>query len=200
MYKSFFKRFFDFILSFVGVVLLFPIMLFVTILLTILNKGNPFFFQNRPGLNEKIFKIIKFKTMTEAKDVEGNLLPDAQRLTWIGKLVRKTSFDEIPQLLNVIKGNMSLVGPRPLLPEYLSLYSNNQKKRHQVRPGITGWAQVNGRNTITWEEKFKFDVYYVENISFVLDVKIVFLTLKKVLFRENIAAENSVSMEKFKGN
>jgi lipopolysaccharide/colanic/teichoic acid biosynthesis glycosyltransferase len=169
-------------------------------LLIIINKGTPFFFQTRPGKNEKLFKIIKFKTMTDARDAKGELLPDKERITWIGNIIRKTSLDEIPQLLNVIKGDMALVGPRPLLPEYLPLYDEEQKKRHLVKPGITGWAQVNGRNAISWKEKFKYDVWYVENQSFLLDVKILFLTVKKVFKSEGISAANSVTMEKFRGN
>ena len=177
-----------------------PILFVVTILLALANKGKPFFFQIRPGLNEKLFNIIKFKTMTDEVDLEGNLLSDAQRMTKAGNFVRKTSLDELPQLLNVLKGDMSLIGPRPLLPEYLPLYSIEQKKRHSVRPGITGWAQVNGRNTIGWKEKFKFDVYYAKNCSFLLDLKILFLTLKKVIVRDGISAEGMVTMGKFKGN
>jgi lipopolysaccharide/colanic/teichoic acid biosynthesis glycosyltransferase len=172
----------------------------VTIGLYIANQGKPFFFQARPGLNEKIFKIIKFKTMNDKKDTEGNLLPDAERLTPIGAFVRKTSLDEIPQLINVLKGDMSLIGPRPLLPEYLSLYSEMQRKRHLVRPGITGWAQVNGRNAISWEKKFELDVWYVKNLSFLLDIKILFLTLKKVVVREGISQTGQATMEMFKGN
>jgi lipopolysaccharide/colanic/teichoic acid biosynthesis glycosyltransferase len=172
----------------------------VTIGLYIVNQGKPFFFQLRPGLNGAIFKIIKFKTMNDKKDVNGNLLSDAERLTKIGVFVRKTSLDELPQLLNVIKGNMSLIGPRPLLPEYLLLYNDFQIKRHNVKPGITGWAQVNGRNAISWEKKFEYDVWYVNNISFVLDVKIFFLTLKKVFVKEGINMDGQVTTEVFKGN
>lgn len=181
-------------------IIVFPILLGVIVLLIITNNGHPFFFQIRPGKNERLFKIVKFKTMNEAKDNNGVLLPDAERMTKVGNFIRKTSLDELPQLLNVIKGEMSLIGPRPLLPEYLPLYTNEQKKRHNVRPGITGWAQVNGRNAISWEEKFKFDVYYADNISVLLDLKILFLTIKKVMKREGVSAEGSVSMEKFKGN
>ena len=200
MYKNHLKRILDVILSFIGLVLFLPILFVVTILLAIANKGKPFFFQIRPGLNEKLFNIIKFKTMTDDVDFEGNLLSDAQRMTKIGDFVRKTSLDELPQLINVLKGDMSLIGPRPLLPEYLPLYNKGQKKRHNVKPGITGWAQVNGRNAISWDEKFKLDVYYANNISFMLDFKILFLTLKKVLFREGISSEGMVTIEKFKGN
>lgn len=162
--------------------------------------GKTIFFQSRPGKHGKVFKIFKFKTMNDRKDANGNLLPDAERLTSIGLLVRKLSLDEIPQLLNVIKGDMSLVGPRPLLVEYLPLYSERQARRHDVRPGITGWAQVNGRNAIDWPTKFELDVHYVEHLSFWLDIKILFLTVKKVFVREGISADNSATMEKFKGN
>ena len=200
MYKNFIKRILDFTLSFIGLVLVAPILLIVTVLLTLANHGKPFFFQTRPGLNEKLFNIVKFKTMTDAKDSSGNLLPDAERMTKIGSFVRKTSIDELPQLLNVLKGDMSLIGPRPLLPEYLPLYNSEQQKRHNVRPGITGWAQVNGRNAISWENKFQLDVWYVENISFLLDLKILFLTIKKVLVKEGITSDTSITMEKFKGS
>jgi lipopolysaccharide/colanic/teichoic acid biosynthesis glycosyltransferase len=200
MYKNFFKRIVDFILSFIGLLMLSPILVIVTMLLVIANNGKPFFFQTRPGKNEKLFSILKFKTMTDAKDSSGNLLPDAERMTKLGSFVRKTSIDELPQLLNVLKGDMSLIGPRPLLPEYLLLYNTEQRKRHIVRPGITGWAQVNGRNAISWQQKFKLDVFYVENLSFMLDLKIVFLTVKKVLIKEGISSETSSTMEKFKGN
>jgi undecaprenyl phosphate N,N'-diacetylbacillosamine 1-phosphate transferase len=200
MYNNYFKRIIDFIASLIGLVLLFPVLAILTFLLTLANKENPFFFQIRPGKHEKLFKIIKFKTMTDARDIHGNLLPDNQRLTRLGGFIRKTSLDEIPQLFNVLKGEMSLIGPRPLLPEYLPLYNDIQKKRHQVRPGITGWAQVNGRNSIGWDEKFIFDVYYVNNFSFAMDLKVLFLTIKKVLLREGVTSVASVSMEKFKGN
>lgn len=169
-------------------------------MLTIHLKGSPFFLQKRPGKDERIFKIIKFRTMNDFKDAEGKLLPDGERLTSLGKFIRSTSLDEIPQLLNVIKGDMSIIGPRPLLPEYLSLYDTIQKKRHHVKPGITGWAQVNGRNAISWEEKFKLDVYYVQNVTFALDVKILLKTVKKVFIREGINTENSVTTEAFKGS
>ena len=200
MYKSFFKRLIDFTLSLIGLVLTSPILLTFTLLLSFANKGKPFFFQKRPGKNKKIFSIIKFKTMNDAKDKNGNLLSDAERLTEVGKFVRKTSIDELPQLINVFKGDMSLIGPRPLLVEYLPLYSEFQKKRHDVKPGITGWAQVNGRNAISWQEKFKLDVWYVNNISFLIDLKIIFLTIKKVIKSEDISSDNSATMEKFKGN
>ncbi len=169
-------------------------------MLAIATKGSPFFFQIRPGLHGKLFKIVKFKTMSDEVDEQGVLLPDAERLTTIGLFIRKTSLDELPQLLNVVKGEMSLIGPRPLLPEYLPLYSEEQQKRHNVKPGITGWAQVNGRNAIGWKEKFAFDVWYVNNVCFQLDLKIVFLTIKKVLVKEGISSDSSVTMEKFKGN
>lgn len=200
MYKSFFKYIIDFLLSLIGFIILSPIFLFITLFLTIANNGEPFFFQQRPGKNNKIFKVVKFRTMNNKKDSKGNLLPDAERLTSVGKFVRKTSLDEIPQLLNVIKGDMSLIGPRPLLVEYLPLYNKEQIRRHEVRPGITGWAQVNGRNTISWEEKFKLDVWYVDNISISLDVKILKITLLKVFKREGISSGTSVTMEKFDGN
>jgi lipopolysaccharide/colanic/teichoic acid biosynthesis glycosyltransferase len=200
MYKTTIKPFLDFLAALIGLILLSPILVIVTLLLAIANKGKPFFFQTRPGENERLFSIIKFKTMNDKKDKNGNLLPDAERLTAIGKFVRKTSLDEIPQLLNVLKGDMSLVGPRPLLPEYLPLYTLEQKKRHDVKPGITGWAQVNGRNTLSWSDKFKRDVEYVEQQSFVLDCKILFLTLKKVLVSEGISQNGQVGMSKFEGN
>lgn len=200
MYRFFFKRLFDFIAALAAFLLLSPIFLITTIWLMMANSGKPFFFQKRPGKHGKVFKIFKFKTMNDKKDADGNLLPDAERLTSIGMLVRKLSLDEIPQLLNVIKGDMSLVGPRPLLVEYLPLYSERQAKRHDVKPGITGWAQVNGRNAIDWPTKFELDVWYVEHLSFWLDIKILFLTVKKVFVREGISADNSVTMEKFKGN
>ncbi|MRN01069.1 sugar transferase [Riemerella anatipestifer] len=200
MYKNFFKRAIDFSLALFGFVILLPIFIIVMVLLAIANQGKPFFFQKRPGLNEQIFSIIKFKTMNDKKDAQGNLLSDAERLTEIGKFVRKTSLDEIPQLLNVIKGDMSLVGPRPLLPQYLPLYNEEQKKRHNVCPGITGWAQVNGRNAISWQQKFEYDVWYVHNLSLSLDIKILFLTVKKVFVSEGISQEGQATMEPFKGN
>ena len=172
----------------------------VTIGLYFANNGKPFFFQTRPGKNARMFRIIKFKTMNDIKDAQGQLLPDAQRLTKIGSFVRKTSLDEIPQLINVLKGEMSLIGPRPLLPEYLPLYSPEQYRRHEVRPGITGWAQVNGRNAISWQQKFEYDVWYVDHLSFALDLRILFLTLKKVLIREGINTDGQATTERFKGN
>ena len=200
MYKFYVKFLIDFTAALIGLLLLSPIFIVVTLGLFFANQGKPYFFQIRPGKNGRLFKIIKFKTMNDKKDSEGNLLSDDYRLTKIGAFVRKTSLDEIPQLLNVLKGDMSLIGPRPLLPEYLPLYNESQRRRHEVKPGITGWAQVNGRNAISWEQKFEYDVWYVKNISFVLDCKIVFLTIKKVIKREGITAENSVSAEAFKGN
>jgi len=200
MYPFFIKPILDFCIALFGILIALPILILTALLLAITNNGNPFFFQIRPGRHEKLFKIIKFKTMTDAKGVHENLLPDNQRLTRVGSFIRKTSLDEIPQLFNVLKGEMSLIGPRPLLPEYLPLYNDIQKKRHQVRPGITGWAQVNGRNSIGWEEKFILDVYYVNNFSFAMDLKVLFLTIKKVLLREGVTSVTSVSMEKFKGN
>ena len=200
MYKTTIKPFLDFLAALIGLILLSPIFVIVALLLAIANNGKPFFFQRRPGKNERLFSIIKFKTMTDKKGKNGNLLPDAERLTAVGKFVRKTSLDEIPQLLNVLKGDMSLVGPRPLLPEYLPLYTLEQKRRHEVKPGITGWAQVNGRNALSWSDKFKRDVEYVEQQSFVLDCKILFLTLKKVLVSEGISQKGQVGMSKFRGN
>lgn len=200
MYRLVIKSIIDYCVSLVVLIVLFPVLFGVTVLLFIANDGKPFFFQLRPGKNERIFKIIKFKTMNDKKDSNGNLLPDARRLTKIGQFVRKTSLDELPQLINVLRGDMSLIGPRPLLPEYLPLYNEIQRRRHEVKPGITGWAQVNGRNAISWQQKFEYDVWYVENISFVLDCNIVFLTIKKVFKREGITSENSVSAEAFKGN
>lgn len=187
MYKNYIKRIFDFLIALVGLICLSPIFIIVTIGLYFANQGKPFFFQERPGLNEKIFKIIKFKTMNDKKDKDGNLLSDAERLTPIGAFVRKTSLDEIPQLINVLKGDMSLIGPRPLLVSYLELYNDFEKQRHNVRPGITGWAQVNGRNAISWSKKFELDVYYVNNISFLLDCKILTETVKNVLSSKDIS-------------
>ncbi|EAZ96268.1 putative UDP-galactose phosphate transferase [Flavobacteria bacterium BAL38] len=200
MYKSFFKRILDFIAALVGFILLSPIFIIVMVGLFFANQGKPFFFQTRPGKNDKLFKIIKFKTMNDKKDSEGALLPDSDRLTKIGTFVRKTSLDEIPQLLNVLKGDMSLIGPRPLLVQYLPLYNEAQKQRHAIRPGITGWAQINGRNAISWNQKFEYDVWYVDNCSFLLDIKILFLTIKKVVVSEGISQEGEATMEAFKGN
>ncbi|MDR0866843.1 MAG: sugar transferase [Candidatus Symbiothrix sp.] len=200
MYNSFFKRFFDFILSLSGFIILSPVFIFIVLFLSIANNGKPFFFQQRPGKNDQLFKVIKFKTMNDKKDIHGNLLSDSERMTPIGNFIRKTSLDEIPQLINVIWGDMSLVGPRPLLVEYLPLYDAEQKRRHNVRPGITGWAQVNGRNAISWRRKFELDVWYVDNLSFMLDIKIILLTIKKVCVREGINSEANITMEKFEGN
>ena len=200
MYRSFLKRGLDFLLALMAFITLSPIFLVFTLLLVVVNQGKPFFLQERPGKNGKIFKVIKFKTMNDKKDIYGNLLPDRKRLTAVGSFVRKTSLDEIPQMINVLLGHMSLVGPRPLLVEYLPLYSSIQNRRHEVKPGITGWAQVNGRNTLNWNTKFEYDVWYVDNMSFILDLHILFLTVKKVVVREGISFDTSVTMEKFKGN
>lgn len=200
MYKPIFKRLFDFIAALAAFLLLSPVFLITAVLLVFANSGKPFFFQTRPGYKGVLFKIIKFKTMNDKKDGQGRLLSDDHRLTAVGKVVRQLSLDEIPQLLNVLMGDMSLVGPRPLLVEYLPLYSEKQAKRHDVKPGITGWAQVNGRNTLDWQTKFDYDVWYVEHLGFLLDVKILFLTIKKVVVREGISSDSSVTMEKFKGN
>ena len=200
MYKSFFKRLIDFTIVFIALLIIWPILLCITVWLHFANKGaGAFFTQDRPGKNGKIFKVIKFKTMTDERDADGNLLPDSERLTKVGKFVRSTSIDELPQLINVLKGDMSLIGPRPLLPQYLPLYSPEQARRHEVRPGITGWAQCHGRNAITWTEKFKLDVWYVDNISFLTDLKVIFITIKKVLFREDINSATSATMEFFDG-
>lgn len=200
MYKNCIKRLLDFSIVFVALLIIWPILLCITIWLHFANKGaGAFFTQERPGKDGKIFKVIKFKTMTDERDADGNLLPDEVRLTKVGKFVRSTSIDELPQLINVLKGDMSIIGPRPLLPQYLPLYSPEQARRHEVRPGITGWAQCHGRNAITWTEKFKLDVWYVDNISFWTDVKVVFITAKKVLFREGINSATAATMEYFDG-
>ncbi|MCW1864205.1 undecaprenyl phosphate N,N'-diacetylbacillosamine 1-phosphate transferase [Campylobacter jejuni] len=198
MYEKVFKRIFDFILALVLLVLFSPVILLTALLLK-LTQGSVIFTQNRPGLNEKIFKIYKFKTMSDKRDEKGELLSDELRLKAFGKIVRSLSLDELLQLFNVLKGDMSFVGPRPLLVEYLSLYNEEQKLRHKVRPGITGWAQVNGRNAISWQKKFELDVYYVKNISFLLDLKIMFLTALKVLKRSGVSKEGHVTTEKFNG-
>lgn len=200
MYKSFIKRAIDFLFAFSVLAVLSPLLLIVAIMLWINNKGSVFFIQQRPGKNEKLFNVIKFKTMNDRRDIHGNLLPDKVRLTGIGKFIRTTSMDELPQLINVLKGEMSLIGPRPLLPKYLPLYNEQQKKRHEVRPGITGWAQVNGRNTISWSKKFEYDVWYVNNYSFLVDFKIILLTLKKVVIREGITQQGSATISSFTGN
>ena len=196
----YFKRVFDLIFALVGFVLLFPVFVIIFLLLFFANKEMPFFIQIRPGKNGTLFSIIKFKTMNDRRDALGKLLSDEKRLTKAGRFVRKTSLDEIPQFINVIKGDMSLVGPRPLLVEYLPLYNEFQKRRHEVKPGITGWAQVNGRNAISWEEKFKYDIWYVENLSFSLDMKILWRTIQKVVMKEGINQSGSESMERFKGD
>jgi undecaprenyl phosphate N,N'-diacetylbacillosamine 1-phosphate transferase len=195
-----FKRLIDFSVALLVLIIASPFLLIIIIILTLINHGSAFFIQARPGKNGKNFKVIKFKTMNDKTDAFGKLLPDKKRLTPVGKFIRSTSLDELPQMINVLRGDMSLVGPRPLLPKYLILYSEQQKRRHEVRPGITGWAQVNGRNAISWEQKFEYDVWYVDNLSFLLDVKILFLTLKKVFLREGISADDSATMKPFTGN
>lgn len=201
MYKHGLKRVIDFILVFIVLVVIWPILLLITIWLHFANKGaGAFFTQERPGKDGKIFRVIKFKSMTDGRDAEGKLLPDAKRLTHVGKFVRATSIDELPQLINVLKGDMALIGPRPLLPEYLPLYSEEQARRHEVRPGITGWAQCHGRNAISWTEKFKLDVWYVDHCSLLTDLKIIFITIKSVLKREGISSATSITMEKFNGH
>ena len=199
MYISFFKRLLDIFIASIAFILALPIFLMIVILLFFVNRGTPFFFQKRPGKKEKIFEVIKFKTMNDKKDKDGKLLPDGQRMTKAGKFIRKTSLDEIPQLLNVIKGDMSLVGPRPLLVSYLPLYNNFQKRRHEVKPGITGWAQVNGRNSISWERKFELDIWYVDHCSFALDCRIFWMTIKKVFKSEGVNAEENIPMRPFRG-
>ena len=200
MYKLLVKPLFDFLLSVIGLVILFPLFFVITILLFFANNGKPFFFQSRPGKNGKIFKIVKFKTMNDKKDAQGKLLPDAQRLTAVGKFVRKTSIDELPQLINVVKGDMSLIGPRPLLTHYLHLYNDFQNRRHEIKPGITGWAQVNGRNAISWDKKFEYDVWYIDNMSLLLDIKIIFKTVLKVFKRDGINTTNAATTEPFNGD
>ena len=201
MYKHGLKRVIDFILVFIVLVVIWPILLLITIGLHFANKGaGAFFTQERPGKDGKIFRVIKFKSMTDERDAEGKLLPDAKRLTHVGKFVRATSIDELPQLINVLKGDMALIGPRPLLPEYLPLYNEEQARRHEVRPGITGWAQCHGRNAISWTEKFKLDVWYVDHCSLLTDLKIIFITIKSVLKREGISSATSITMEKFNGH
>ena len=201
MYKHFFKRLLDFCISLVALLLIGWFLIFVAIWLHFANKGDGvFFIQERPGKNGKIFKVFKFKTMTDERDIEGNLLPDEARLTKVGNFVRSTSIDELPQLINVLKGDMSLIGPRPLLIQYILLYSQDQARRHEIRPGITGWAQCQGRNAISWTEKFKFDIWYVDHCSLWLDIKIIFITIKKVFVREGITSNISATMEAFNGN
>ncbi len=200
MYRTFVKRISDIIISGIALLCFCPIILVLIAILMIANKYSAFFVQERPGKDGKIFKLVKFKTMTDKTDSDGNLLPDDKRLTKIGAFIRSTSLDELPQLWNVLKGDMSLIGPRPLLIQYLPLYSSEQARRHEVKPGITGWAQINGRNAITWKQKFEYDVWYVDNISFTLDLKILWLTFKKVVARENINSATSATMEYFNGN
>ena len=200
MYRHFFKRFLDFWISLIVLIIISPILLLVIIWLHFANKGaGAFFLQDRPGKDGKIFKVIKFKTMTDERDAEGNLLPDEARLTKVGRFVRSTSIDELPQLINVLKGDMSLIGPRPLLVQYLPLYSAEQMRRHEVRPGISGWAQCHGRNQISWTEKFKLDVWYVDHLSFMTDVQVIMITIKKVIFREDINSDHDATMEDFDG-
>ncbi len=201
MYKHFFKRLFDFLIALVALILIGWFLVIVAIWLHFANKGaGAFFFQERPGKDEKIFKVIKFKTMTDEKDENGNLLPDEKRLTKVGKFVRSTSIDELPQLINVLKGDMALIGPRPLLVQYLPLYSPEQRRRHEVRPGISGWAQCHGRNAISWQEKFKLDVWYVDHCTLATDLKVIFITVKNVLMRKDINSATSATMEFFTGN
>ena len=201
MYKHFFKRFFDFWISLIALICISPILIIVTIWLHFANKGaGAFFLQERPGKDEKIFRVIKFKTMTDERDENGNLLPDSQRLTKVGKFVRSTSIDELPQLINMLKGDMALIGPRPLLPQYLPLYSPEQARRHEVRPGISGWAQCHGRNAISWTEKFKLDVWYVDHVSLWTDLKVIWITIMKVLKRADINEAGQATMEAFNGH
>lgn len=200
MYSGFFKRFFDFSVSLIFLMIILPLMILLTLILSIVNHGNPFFLQTRPGENSKLFHVIKYKTMNDRRAPDGKLLPDSDRLTSIGKILRKTSLDELPQLINIIKGDMSLVGPRPLLTDYLALYNSRQSRRHEVRPGITGWAQVNGRNTLSWEDRFELDVWYVDNLSFSLDIKILYLTAIKVIKREGVNSINAATMDRFTGS
>ena len=201
MYRKYLKRWLDFVIVLCVLAVIWPILLLVTLWLHFANKGaGAFFTQERPGRNGKIFKVIKFKTMTDERDADGNLLPDAERLTPVGRFVRSTSIDELPQLINVLKGDMALIGPRPLLVQYLPLYSKEQARRHEVRPGITGWAQCHGRNSISWTEKFKLDVWYVDHCSLITDIKVIFITIKKVLRRDGISQEGQATMELFNGN
>ena len=201
MYRKYLKRWLDFVIVLCVLAVIWPILLLVTLWLHFANKGaGAFFTQERPGRNGKIFKVIKFKTMTDERDADGNLLPDAERLTPVGRFVRSTSIDELPQLINVLKGDMALIGPRPLLVQYLPLYSKEQARRYEVRPGITGWAQCHGRNSISWTEKFKLDVWYVDHCSLITDIKVIFITIKKVLLRDGISQEGQATMELFNGN
>jgi len=200
MYKIFIKPIIDFLFALIILCLIWPALIFLALILSIQNLGTPFFKQIRPGKNGKLFTIYKFKTMRDTRDDQGNLLPDNQRLTAIGKIVRKLSLDELPQLWNILKGEMSFVGPRPLLPEYLPLYNQEQQKRHWVKPGITGWAQVNGRNAISWQQKFEYDKWYVEHQSFKLDIKILFMTINKIFHTQEVNASNQITMDRFDGN
>lgn len=199
MYRNFFKPLFDFLASFFGLLVISPFLILVALLLTIQNRGTPFFLQTRPGKHQKAFKIVKFKTMTDAKDASGQLLPDNQRMTKLGGIIRKLSIDELPQLINILKGDMSLIGPRPLLFKYIPLYSQEQLRRHEVRPGITGWAQVNGRNSISWTKRFSLDIEYIDNMSFLLDLKILYLTVLKVIKKEGINQLEDRPMQPFDG-
>ena len=200
MYRRFVKPFFDFSLALILLCILFPLLLFLALLLLIQNRGTPFFSQIRPGYQTRLFTIYKLKTMRDTRNEKGELLPDNKRMTPLGKIIRKLSLDELPQLWNVLKGEMSFVGPRPLLPEYVPLYSKEQLKRHEVKPGITGWAQVKGRNTITWKQKFEYDLWYIENQSFILDIKIVFLTAGKIFKTKEVNSSSLITMERFNGN
>lgn len=200
MYKHFFKPLIDFLVALLGLICLSPVLIFIGIALTFQNKGTPFFFQTRPGKDQKAFQIIKFKTMTDEKDAQGNLLPDVKRVTKLGRTIRKLSLDELPQLINVLKGDMSLIGPRPLLFKYIPLFSKKQLRRHEVKPGITGWAQINGRNSISWTRKFELDIEYVNELNFLLDVKIIYLTFIKVIKKEGVNQSNLRPMQPFNGN
>ena len=199
MYRSFFKRVFDFILSLTAIIILSPVLLLLTVIGAFLMGGNPFFTQERPGKDGKIFKLVKFRSMNNKRDDRGELLPDEKRLTYYGKFLRNTSLDELPELINILKGDMAIVGPRPLLVRYLTRYNKTQARRHEVRPGLTGLAQVNGRNAISWEEKFRYDVEYVDNLSLMLDIKIILMTVLKVVKRDGISSESSATMEEFMG-
>ena len=201
MYKHFFKRFFDILISGLALILTGWLLALIALFLHFANRGaGPFFLQERPGKGEKIFKMIKFKTMTDERDADGNLLPDGERLTRVGRFIRSTSIDELPQLINVFKGDMSLIGPRPLLVQYLPLYNSEQKRRHEVRPGISGWAQCHGRNAISWSEKFKLDIWYVDHCTLGTDIRVIFMTIKNVLMRKDINSATSATMEYFDGN
>lgn len=199
MYKTFLKRKFDIVVSFLLIILFSPLYILITLILFVTTTRKIFFIQKRPGLNETIFRLVKFKTMNDRRDQSGDLLSDNLRLTQVGRFLRNTSLDELPQLFNVLIGNMSLIGPRPLLVEYLDLYNEKQRKRHLVRPGITGWAQVNGRNAISWNEKFELDIWYIENLSFLIDIKIIFLTFNTIFLKKGVNADTSQTMPKFTG-